>query len=80
MKKEQKWNIFLVKIEDKDDEWSTQHVIAGPRLGPIDKGDKEGWHKKTVLRPICDKWWNSVNCACVKILCHFYNALTSLST
>ncbi len=42
MKKEQKWNIFFVKIEDKDDERSTQHVIAGPRLQPIDKGDIEG--------------------------------------
>ncbi len=28
MKKEQKWNIFLVKIEDKDDEQSMQYVIT----------------------------------------------------
>ncbi len=28
MKKEQKWNIFLVKIEDKDDQQLTQHVIT----------------------------------------------------
>ncbi len=68
MKKEQKWNIFLVKIKDKDDERLTQHVI-------IDLNWQLVWNIENVK-------WNIVSCSIFKnidaSIWHRYIAIPSV--